>query len=86
MNSVDFDIMTMVINNWEYYLINCDTNDVNHTVDRPPNKKNTHRTRGGALGRVQNLRRQYCWVTQVNLISYSLTRNDFPVMAVFIWI
>ena len=29
-------------------------------------------TRGGALGRVQNLRRQYCWVTQVNLISYSL--------------
>ena len=32
----------------------------------------TEETRGGALGRVQNLRRQYCWVTQVNLISYSL--------------
>jgi len=31
----------------------------------------TLRTRGGALGRVQNLRRQYCSVTQVNLISYS---------------
>ena len=29
------------------------------------------KTRGGALGRVQNLRRQYCLVTQVNLISYS---------------
>ena len=28
--------------------------------------------RGGALGRVQHLRRQYCWVTQVNLTSYSL--------------
>ena len=33
-------------------------------------------TRGGALGRVQNLRRQYCWVTQVNLISYSLNVNS----------
>uniref|UniRef100_A0A8C4WQK6 CHHC U11-48K-type domain-containing protein n=1 Tax=Eptatretus burgeri TaxID=7764 RepID=A0A8C4WQK6_EPTBU len=30
---------------------------------------------GGALGRVQNLRRQYCWVTQVNLISYSLNMS-----------